>query len=331
MPVTEATATRRGFMGGIVAASAASILAPTAFSTSAAFAAAPLSGQAQAGALRRKVGSLEVTALLDGHLDVDKALIVGYDEATAVALQRESFMDAGAARIPVNAYLINMGDKLVLVDAGTADALGPTLGRLDSALAAAGVAPGQIDAVVITHMHPDHIAGIVGADGAPVFANAELILPQVDNTFWHDDAMMNAAPDALKPFFSGARTTAAAYKGRQTLISGEAEILPGLRSLALPGHTPGHTGYTLDSEGETLFITGDVVHMAALQFARPEWGVAFDVDGAQAIATRKRVLDQIASDRVMIAGMHLPFPGFGHVARAGDGYRFVPAEWPYAY
>ncbi|MGQ9368618.1 MBL fold metallo-hydrolase [Azospirillum sp. A39] len=281
------------------------------------------------GVLRRKIGSVEVTALLDGHLDVAPEALVGADAAEAEALARAAFLPPGARRIPVNAYLLNLGDRLVLVDTGAATAFGPTLGRLPAMLAAAGVTAEQIDTVLITHMHPDHINGAVTAEGGPAFANAELVVTERDHAFWHDDAHLNRAADAVKPLFAGARAAAAAYGGRLRRIGGEGDAVGPVRTVPLPGHTPGHAGFLLESEGEGLFIWADTVHVAAYQFARPEWGLAFDVDAQQAAQTRKRALDRAAADRMMVAGMHLPFPGFGHVVRDGAGYRFVPAEWAF--
>ncbi|MES0879063.1 MBL fold metallo-hydrolase [Roseibium sp. SCP14] len=294
-------------------------------------AAAPKAGEPLAGALRYKVGDFEVTALLDGYLDVTPEVVVGYEEAEGQRMRDAALIDGNALRIPVNAYLVNTGDRLVLVDAGTSDALGPTMGRLPSALAAAGVTADQIDAVLITHMHPDHLFGAVDGDGNPVFKNAELILPEVDNAFWYDDAAMNGAPEQFKPFFLGARRAAEAYKDKQTLFSGEKEILPGVSAMALPGHTPGHSGYVFDSNGETLVIAGDIIHMTVYQFERPDWGIGFDIDAPTAAETRKKFFDQAASDKLFFAGAHIPFPGMGRVVKNADGYRFVAAGWPYAY
>jgi len=311
--------------GAVAAAGGASLIAAPAQ------AAAPKAGAPLAGALRYMVGEYEVTALLDGFLDVTPEVVVGYDEAEGQRLRDKSMIEGEALRIPVNAFLINTGEQLILVDAGTADAMGPTMGRLPTALDAAGVSPDQIDAILITHMHPDHLFGVLDSGGKRLFANAELILPEVDNAFWFDDAAMNAAPEQFKPFFLGARGAADAYKGNQTLFSGEEEILPGIRPLALPGHTPGHTGYLFDSGGETLVIAGDIIHMTAYQFDRPDWGIGFDIDSGQAAATRKSFFDQAATDKLFFAGSHIPFPGMGRVAKDGEGYRFVPAAWPYAY
>lgn len=331
MSKSDFSISRRSLLGAAAGAGAIAAAGGVSLITAPAYAAAPQAGAPLAGALRYKVGDFEVTALLDGYLDVTPEVVIGYEEVEGQRLRDKSMIEGNALRIPVNAFLINTGERLILVDAGTADAMGPTMGHLPSALEAAGVSPDQVDAVLITHMHPDHLFGVIDGEGKRVFANAELILPEVDNAFWYNDAAMNAAPDQFKPFFLGARRAAEAYQGSQTLFSGEEELLPGIRPLALPGHTPGHTGYLFDSNGETLVIAGDILHMAAYQFDRPDWGIGFDIDSAQAVETRKAFFDQAASDKLFFAGAHIPFPGMGRVARDGEGYRFVAANWPYAY
>ncbi|WP_428687812.1 MBL fold metallo-hydrolase [Roseibium sp.] len=330
MTKSELSVSRRSLLGAAAGAGAVAAAGGVTLLTTPAHASAPKAGAPTAGALRYKVGEFEVTALLDGYLDITPELVIGYDAEEGQRMRDQAFVESDAVRVPVNAYLVNTGDRLILVDAGTSDALGPTMGRLPTALAAAGVTPDQVDAVLITHMHPDHLFGVIDGEGKPVFANAELILPEVDKAFWYDDAAMNGAPEQFKPFFLGARRAADAYKSSQTLFSGDKEILPGIHSMALPGHTPGHNGYVFDSNGETLIIAADIVHLAVYQFEKPDWGIGFDIDSAQAIETRKKFLDQAASDKVLFAGAHIPFPGMGRVVRAADGYRFVPAAWPYA-
>lgn len=333
MSAENTSVNRRNFLSGVAAGAgvaATGAAAGLTLTPGTAGAAAPMAGAPTDGALRYKVGSFEVTALLDGYLDVTPELVVGYDEDEGQRLRDTAMITGHALRVPVNAFLINTGERLILVDAGTSDALGPTMGRLPSALAAAGVSTDQIDAVLITHMHPDHLFGTIDGDGNRVFANAELILPETEKAFWFDDAAMNGAPEPFRPTFLGVRRAADAYSGSQTLIGGDAEVLPGVRSISLAGHTPGHTGYLLDSGGETLAIAGDIIHMAVYQFAQPDWGIGFDVDSVKAAETRKTFLDQAASDKLLFAGAHIPFPGVGKAAREGDHYRFVAADWPYA-
>ncbi len=331
MQNSQLSFTRRSLLGTAAAAGAFAAAGGGALISSPAKAAAPRAGAPMAGALRYKVGDFEITALLDGYLDVTPEVVIGYEAAEGERLRGAALIEGDALRIPVNAFLVNTGERLILVDAGSSGALGPTAGRLPSALEAAGVSPDQIDALLITHMHPDHLFGAIDGEGKPAFNNAELILPEVDNAFWYDDAAMNAAPEQFKSFFLGARRAAEAYKGRQTLFAGDKEILPGVQAMALPGHTPGHTGYTFDSNGETLVIAGDILHMAVYQFDKPDWGIGFDIDPQAAGATRKKFFDQASSDKLFFAGAHIPFPGMGRVVKEGDSYRFVAANWPYAY
>ncbi|WP_343231177.1 MBL fold metallo-hydrolase [Thalassovita aquimarina] len=320
------TLSRRTLFSG--AAGAAAALAASSLPRIAT-AKAPLATSHQSGVVRRRVGSLEVTALLDGYLEMTPELFgAPLDEAARLAT--EQFKGGEPNLSPVNAFLVNLGDRLVLIDTGAANSFGPTLGRLPEALAANGVSPAQIDAILLTHMHPDHIAGVIDANGNAVFPNAEMIVPEADFAYWHDDASMSAAPNAFKPFFKGARLAAKAYEGRTTKISGEADVFGALKAVPLPGHTPGHTGYILNSGDASLFIWGDTVHNATYQLAHPEWGPAFDVDPEMAANSRKRALDMSAADRLLIAGMHMPFPAVGHIATENLGYKFVPAEWPYA-
>lgn len=331
MTKSDISINRRSLFSAAAAAGAFAVAGGVSLIAAPAEAAAPQAGTPLAGALRYKVGDFEVTALLDGYLDVTPEIVIGYDEVEGQRLRDKSLIEGNALRIPVNAFLVNTGERLILVDAGTADAFGPTMGHLPSALEAAGVSPDQVDAVLITHMHPDHLFGAIDGEGNRFFSNAELILPEADKAFWYDDAAMNSAPDQFKAMFLGARRAADAYQGSQTLFSSEEEILPGIRPIALPGHTPGHTGYLFDSNGETLVIAGDILHMAAYQFDRPDWGIGFDIDSARAVETRKAFFDRAAAEKLFFAGAHIPFPGMGRIARDGEAYRFVAANWPYAY
>ncbi|KGM34594.1 MBL fold metallo-hydrolase [Inquilinus limosus] len=281
------------------------------------------------GLYRFKVGTFEVTSINDGMLTLALEQFPAADRAGAEALLQRAFQPPAAIPTAVNAYLVNTGDRLVLIDTGTATAMGPALGKVGANLKAAGIDPADVDLVVLTHMHPDHANGLVDPAGAAVFGKAHLAVAEAEYAFWTDDGILSQAPAGVQPFFHMARAAVKPYAGpdRVTRFGKEAEIIPGIRVLAAPGHTPGHSMVEVTSGTDRLLIWGDIVHAASLQFARPDWAINFDTDQQTAIASRKRVLDQVAADRVLIAGAHLAFPGIGHVGRAGEGYEFVPAFW----
>lgn len=277
------------------------------------------------GLHHKRIGDVVVTAINDGMFEGAFGMLAGFPEAEAEALHKAAFR-AIPPRLAVNCFLIQTGGKLILVDGGFGAMIGPLGGHLAGHLTAMGVAPADIATILCTHLHPDHVGGLVDAAGAAVFPNAELVVHQDDRAFWGDDATLAGAADDMKGYVQLARATIAAY-GDRTKVLTTGEALSGISIQPAPGHTPGHSGWLIASGNESLLIWGDIVHMPGVQFAHPEAGMGFDVDGAAAIATRKRIMDMTATDRLMVAGMHLDFPCFGHVARAAGGFAFVPEVW----
>ena len=279
------------------------------------------------GVLRWTLGDLTVTALNDGWFDGSLDLATGISQEEAGRLQAAGFR-AEAPRVTVNAFLVTgAGRKPVLIDSGYG-VFRPveTLGQLQPALAAAGVAPGEIETVLVSHLHPDHIGGLLTEDGTAAFPNAELVLQEAEAAHWLPDEALSRAPEGAKPYFENARKAVAAYGGRVRKQAG-GEVAPGIDAVPLPGHTPGHCGFRITSGSHSLLMWTDIVHLPAIQFKRPEAGVVFDADGAQAQAMRKRIFEEAASDRSFIAGSHLEFPALGYVVRDGAGYAFVPELW----
>lgn len=317
---------RRTF--GIGTFSAGALLLPpiSRFGSNAAAIAAP-SPASLASAHRFMLGDLEITALSDGYLNLGLELFPSADPAAAEALLAKAFLPKPLPT-SVNAYLVTKGDRRVLIDTGTASAMGPLLGHIPEALAAAGVGPEEIDTIIITHLHPDHANGLVGIGGTAAFPAAEVVVAAPEFAFWHDDGIRSKAPDQMKPYFEIARKSLVPYHGKVRKIEGEVEIAPGISALPAPGHTPGHLALRIGSGDANLLLLTDVIHASALQFAHPEWAIAFDVDQEAAIATRKKVLDMVSADGLLVAGMHLPFPGIGHVIRDGNAYAYVPTPWP---
>jgi glyoxylase-like metal-dependent hydrolase (beta-lactamase superfamily II) len=285
----------------------------------------PLAAKQAPGVYRLKVGAFEVTVLSDGNLAIDRNLFVG-DAAGGDALLHRAFLPAGPIPTCVNEWLVNTGDKLILVDAGAGGSFAPTLGRMHGNLAVAGVDPASVDLVVITHMHPDHIPGLLGSDGKMMFKNAVVHVQSDEYAFWTSEQNRARAPEQFQVFFDLAKAAIKPYAdaGKMQTFKGGAQFARGVSAAAAPGHTVGHSMVRVSSDGSDLLLWGDIVHCAALQFAEPERAIAFDADPAQAIASRKSVLDMAATDRLLFAGAHLPFPGVGHTAKAATGYAYVP-------
>lgn len=280
------------------------------------------------GIYHQRVGDRIVTAVTDGYLDAGLGIMTGIAEPQAAALQRAHFR-ADPPRLTINAFLIRGGDAApMLVDTGSAANMGPGAGRLLANLAALGVDPASIGTILLTHLHVDHASGLIDAAGGAAFPNAEIVAHQAELDFWLSESNESEAPEAAKGAFALAQATTAPYRaaGRARGITG-GEAAPGVSIHPLPGHTPGHSGWMVQSGGKSLLIWGDVVHMPGIQFANPDAGVMFDSDGPAAVATRKRAMDMAATDRVMVAGMHLDFPAFGHLARDSGAYRWIPEMW----
>ena len=282
------------------------------------------------GVYHRRIGDVVVSAVSDGVLQGSLEILqkISVDEAGRILTDAFRPLPRFTS---INTFVIRAGGRTALVDTGSGTALGPTVGKLPAHLAAAGIDRADIDTVILTHVHPDHSNGLVDDDGGLWFPNAELVLHEAEMAHWHDDAEMGRANQPSRERnFMAARRQLAPYRGRARLIQG-GEVFPGVTAMPLPGHTPGHTGYLITSGAETLLIWGDIVHVPEIQVPRPEVTVAFDVDPAQAEATRRRMFDMVATDRLLIAGMHVHFPGMARIARRGDGYALVPEPWVQAF
>jgi glyoxylase-like metal-dependent hydrolase (beta-lactamase superfamily II) len=301
---------------------AGSMLAPCTAS-----AAAPMVKTQAPGYYRMMLGNFEITALSDGTVVLPVDTLLHEPKAKTDAALKKAFA-AAPLETSVNAFLINTGDRLVLVDAGAGALFGPTLGKLLANLQAAGYQPEQVDDILITHMHPDHVGGLV-ADGKPVFPNAVVHADQRDADFWLSPQNLDKAATDAKGYFQGAMASLNPYvaAGRFKPFGKDGEVVPGVASRASYGHTAGHTSYVVESQGHTLVLIGDLIHVAAVQFDAPAVTIGFDSDPKAAAQARQRVFAQAAKEGDWVAAAHLQFPGLGHLRAAGKSWQWVPANY----
>jgi glyoxylase-like metal-dependent hydrolase (beta-lactamase superfamily II) len=310
-----------------------SALAVLAASVAAAFiaapanAAAPMAKSPAPGYSRVMLGDFEVTPVSDGTVDLPVNQLLKQKPAKTDAALAKSFLKS-PLETSINAFLINTGSKLVLVDSGAGTLFGPTLGRFLANLKAAGYQPEQIDEIYITHFHADHVGGLA-SNGQPVFPNATIRADKHESDFWLSQANMDHAPADKKGSFQGAMASLNPYvkAGKFQPFDGDVELMPGISSHSGKGHTPGHTAYVVESRGQKLVLIGDLIHVAAVQMDDPSVTIGFDSDEKAAAAARKKEFDAAAKGGYLVGGAHLQFPGLGHLRSEGKGYRWVPVNF----
>lgn len=290
-------------------------------------AAAPLAQTPAPGFFRLMVGEFEVTAINDGTIELPVDQLLNHPEHKTHAALEKAFLNV-PVETSINAYVINTGDRLILIDAGAGALFGPTLGKLIANLQASGYEPEQIDDIYITHLHTDHIGGLVG-ENALAFPNAVVHVDKKDADFWLSQDNLNNAPDENKASYAAAIAMLTPYQTAGKFAPFEHKTLfpPGIKAISTYGHTVGHTVYEVESQGQKLWLIGDLIHVAAVQLDHPKVTIAFDTDPKKAAAERERIFKQAAKEGILIGAAHIQFPGLGHLRKKGLSYEWIPVNF----
>src|SRR5712675_3776737 len=278
------------------------------------------------GFSRLKVGDLEVTALFDGTGVFDPHWLNGA-KATMDAVVKALQEDPHMLDVVDMGFLVNTGKQLILVDAGAGTWWGgAALGRLVGSLRSAAYTPEEVDLVLVTHLHSDHVGGLTTQDGKRVFPNADVYVAKAESDFWLSPEIAAKAPKDAQPFFQSAQGIAAPYikAGKWHTFSDSEPIVEGMQLIPLAGHTPGHTGYEFSSKGQKVLFWGDIVHALRLQLQRPEVTAMFDIDQTAAAATRHQLLTRLVREDVLIAGPNMNFPALGRLRKERSEYSWAP-------
>lgn len=280
--------------------------------------------QRAANSFKYKVGDVEVFSLHDG--DVERAVDAAYVKNVGIEDVKKALVAGGIGpdkfANPFTPTAIRTGGKVVLFDAGFGGNGAPTVGKMAENMKAAGLDPATVSTIVISHFHPDHVSGLwVKETSAPVYPNAEILMPETEYKFWTDPALVERMPEGIRPFIRRIQSTYPTWKNIKQFADG-AEVVPGVRAIATPGHTVGHTSFLVASGGQQLFIQGDVSGIHQLFVKNPGWFSMFDADGPKAEATRRAFYDRVIAEKAMIAGYHFGFPNVGKLAKDGNGYAF---------
>jgi glyoxylase-like metal-dependent hydrolase (beta-lactamase superfamily II) len=313
---------RRSLLAGVAASATALAVSPLQ-------AASPPAGRQAPGYYRFRLGAYELTALYDGiwNRPLDEKFVRNAPLADVTQALADHFLPTDVLPLPFTALLVNTGERLVLIDTGSGGQMSPTAGSLTDNLAAAGVAVGQIDTILISHFHPDHINGLRSKDGALVFPNAEIKVPAPEWRYWMEDSSATTVPDFARGVFLNAGRVFRGIADRVSRFEPGDETAPGIVSVPAFGHTPGHCAYAVESGGRSMLVLADTTNHPWLFVRNPDWQPIFDMDGPLSAAFRRKMLDRAAADRSLIQGYHFPFPATGHIARRGAGYDFVPVQW----
>lgn len=293
-------------------------------------ASAPAIGKPAPAYYRYKLGSFELTAVHDGvwRRPVDDQFVRNAPFSQVRKALADAFMPRNTLTIPFTPLLVNAGSKLVLIDTGSGGQIAPTAGSFGVNLAAAGIDPKAIDTILISNFHPDHINGIKTKENALVFPNAEILVPHKEWVFWMDTAnFRQAQSDMIKAYFLNVRRIFADIRNRITPFVPDREVAPGINAIDAPGHTPGHCVYAIASGSQAMMALCDTTNHPWLFARHPGWQPIVDQDGPLAVKTRKRLLDRVSADKMLVHGYHFPFPGVGHIVRTRSGYDFVPEMW----
>ena len=293
-----------------------------------AMAAAPQHHEQAPGFYRLQVGEFEVTALWDGTASFNPHWL--RNQTTIDGVVKALHQDPHLLDVSDTGFLVNTGKQLILVDAGSGTWFGGgALGRMTDSLRSAGYTPEEVDLVLVTHLHSDHIGGLSTQDGKRVFPNAEVYVAKEDSDFWLSPEIAAKAPKDAQPFFQSAQAIAAPYikAGKWHTLSGSEPIVDGMRVVSLHGHTPGHTGYEFSSLGHKILFWGDTIHAQRVQLQHPEVTVVFDIDPAAASVTRSQLLPELARENIVIAGPHMLFPSLGRLHKSGNGYSWAPVSY----
>ncbi len=324
--------TRRHLFAG--AAAAGAVFAGSKTIVAPASASAPVAGTQNAGWYRYKVGNFEVTVVTDGQGSNplgDSYVTNTPKDAVAKDLEAQ-FLPKDKVIHTYTPVVINTGSKLVAIDTGLglgtyAQSKG-ALGQYQANLKAAGIDANTIDAVVISHFHGDHINGLIGPDNKPMFPNAEIMVPETEWAFWMDESNVSKLPEPAKGQIKNPARVFGALGNKVTKYQDKQALVPGITAVSSPGHTHGHHSHIVSSGNSTLLVQADITAGAATLFVRnPDWQFVFDSDKPLAVATRKKLYDMAATDRIMVQGYHLAFPAVGYIEKSGNGYRHVPATW----
>lgn len=268
----------------------------------------------------QQIGEFSITAISDGYLSASLDLLSNIDLLDASKLQQDAGVNDPSS-IHINCYLVRGRGRTILIDAG-AGGFKQWGGKLKVNLALAGVQPSDIDTILLTHAHPDHVGGLLDSSGEAAFPDAELVIHQHEVSFWEDDSNLSRASERARGNFLFARKVFDQYREKMRLFT-DNEVLPGIIAMPLLGHTAGHSGYRIESADRSLLIWGDIVHFPQIQIARPDVSIAFDQDPLLSAKTRSKLLDVVSSNNILIAGMHLGELGFARIQRKGNLYRIA--------